>query len=206
MKKKLIIVGASGQGKVVADIAMKMNKWEQIVFADDNDNIKTCMGISVKGTFEQMLEYAENDFFIAVGNNLLRKKMQNRLDAMGINTATLVHPGAQIGKDVQIGQGTTVMAGVVINSSTVVGNNCIVNTSSSIDHDNRIYDYVHISPGSNLAGNVVVGENSWIGIGATIINNISIVANTILGAGAVVVINIEVAGTYVGNPAKLLLK
>lgn len=32
MKNKLLIIGASGHGKVVADIAIKMNKWNSIAF------------------------------------------------------------------------------------------------------------------------------------------------------------------------------
>ena len=40
MKNKLLIIGASGHGKVVADIALKMNKWNAIEFLDDDDKIK----------------------------------------------------------------------------------------------------------------------------------------------------------------------
>ena len=94
------------------------------------------------------------------------------------------------------------MAGAVINCSTRIGRGCIINTSSSIDHDNDIGDYVHISPGAHLAGSVTVGELSWIGIGASVINNISITSDSIVGAGAVVVQNVTEQGTYVGVPAR----
>ena len=49
MKNKLLIIGESGHGKVVADIALKMNKWQSIDFLDDNENLKTSMGIDVMG-------------------------------------------------------------------------------------------------------------------------------------------------------------
>lgn len=39
--KKLVIIGASGHGKVVADIAM-LNGYNEIVFLDDNPNTKNC--------------------------------------------------------------------------------------------------------------------------------------------------------------------
>ena len=47
MKEKLLIVGASGHGKVVADIAIKMNIWRDIAFLDDDETINTCMGIEI---------------------------------------------------------------------------------------------------------------------------------------------------------------
>lgn len=94
------------------------------------------------------------------------------------------------------------MAGVVINSSTKIGKGCIINTSSSIDHDNIIGDYVHISPGVKLAGAVNIGRESWLGIGSIVINNISITSGCILGASTVVVKNIPESGTYIGVPAR----
>ena len=98
------------------------------------------------------------------------------------------------------------MAGVVINPGTVIGKNCIINTCSSLDHDNLLEDYVHISPGAHLAGTVSVKEGTWICTGATIINNITIAQNNVIGAGSVVIKDInEENGTYVGVPVKMLI-
>jgi acetyltransferase-like isoleucine patch superfamily enzyme len=71
-----------------------------------------------------------------------------------------------------------------------------------LDHDNVIEDFVHISPGTNLAGTVKIGKNSWIGIGAAVSNNVSIIADCKVGAGAVVIKDITEYGTYVGIPAR----
>ncbi|MPN11845.1 UDP-N-acetylbacillosamine N-acetyltransferase [bioreactor metagenome] len=94
------------------------------------------------------------------------------------------------------------MAGVVINSSTRIGKGCIINTNSSIDHDNILGDYVHISPGSCIAGTVSIDNACWLGTGSVISNNINICGNCIIGAGAVVVKNITESGTYIGVPAR----
>ena len=94
------------------------------------------------------------------------------------------------------------MAGTVINIGTKIGKHCIVNTCSSLDHDNLIEDFVHISPGAHLAGTVKVMKCTWICTGVTVINNITIEKNNIIGAGAVVVKNIEDCNiTYIGIPA-----
>lgn len=202
MKDKLIIIGAGGHGKVVADIAIKTNKWQNIAFLDDESN-KTNLGIMVIGKTNDVSKYKdEADFFVAIGNNAARENIQEKLIANGVSIAILIHPYAIIGADVEIGIGTAVMAGVVINSSSKIGKGCIINTNSSIDHDNIIEDYVHISPGANLAGTVKVGRGSWLGIGSTISNNVSICSGCILGAGAVAVKDITEPGTYVGVPVR----
>jgi acetyltransferase-like isoleucine patch superfamily enzyme len=94
------------------------------------------------------------------------------------------------------------MAGVVINSSTKIGKGCIINTSSSLEHDNVIEDYVHISPGVRLAGTVRIGKGSWLGIGSVVSNNVNICSGCKVGAGAVVVKDITEPGTYVGVPVR----
>ena len=203
MKDKLIIIGAGGHGKVVADIAIKMNKWQSIAFLDDDKSIKTSMGLEVIGkTADAFTNKEEADFFVAIGSNTTREKIQENLIEKGLNVVILIHPSAVIGTDVEIGIGTAVMAGVVINSSSRIGKGCIINTSSSLDHDNVIEDYVHISPGVRAAGSVRVGKGSWIGIGSVISNNVNIYSGCKVGAGAVVVKDITEPGTYVGVPVR----
>jgi sugar O-acyltransferase (sialic acid O-acetyltransferase NeuD family) len=203
MKDKLIIIGASGHGKVVADIAINIGKWKSIAFLDDDESIKTCMGLDVIGKTNDAFTFtAEADFFVAIGNNAAREKMQHNLMEVGLNVVSLIHPCAVMGTDVHVGSGSVVMAGVVINSSSRIGEGCILNTGATIDHDNIIEDYVHISPGVNLAGTVIIGKGSWIGVGSVVSNNLNICSGSKIGAGAVVVKDITEPGTYVGVPAK----
>ncbi|HWO77456.1 MAG TPA: acetyltransferase [Bacillus sp. (in: firmicutes)] len=203
MKEKLLIIGASGHGKVVADIALKMNKWHSIAFLDDNKDIKSSMGIEVIGTSDDVYKHIyEYEMFVGVGNNAIRQKIHEMLETFGASIPVLIHPNAIVGEQVEIGNGTVLMAGVVVNCCTKIGKACIINTSSTIDHDNCIGDYVHISPGAHLAGTVEVGQGSWLGIGSVVSNNISITSGCIIGAGSVVVKDIAKPGTYVGVPVR----
>jgi sugar O-acyltransferase (sialic acid O-acetyltransferase NeuD family) len=205
MRKKLLIIGASGHGKVVADIAMKMNKWENIAFLDDDENIKFSMDLEVIGTSDNVFKYINDyEIFVAIGNNATRQKILERLEIAGFNIPVLIHPSAVIGSQVDIGNGTVVMAGAIVNCCTKIGKGCIINTGSTIDHDNFIEDYVHISPGAHLAGKVKVGQSSWLGIGSVVINNINITNGSKVGAGSVVVKDISEPGVYVGTPARKL--
>jgi sugar O-acyltransferase (sialic acid O-acetyltransferase NeuD family) len=204
MNKRLIIIGASGHGKVVADTAQKMNDWDKIEFLDDNDELMTALNLDVVGKSSDVEKYIhDSDVFVAIGDNATREKVFNQLEKIGAKIPTLIHPSSIIGSDVTIGLGTVIMAGVVINCCAKIGKGCIINTSATIDHDNVIGNFVHLSPGARLAGTVNVGRLTWIGIGATVINNISIVQDCIIGAGATVVNDINVCGIYIGVPAKV---
>lgn len=195
MRNRLVIIGAGGHGRVVADIASKVG-YREIVFLDD-------VQANVAGKVSSFNTYTASwDFFVAIGSASVRKRIMQQLQQAGASLATLVHPHAVIGENVSIGMGTVVMAGAVINPFAKIGEGCIVNTCSSVDHDCRISQYTHISVGAHVCGTVTIGENTWIGAGAIISNNIHVTDNCMIGAGAVVIADIEELGTYVGVPAK----
>lgn len=200
MKKSLIIVGASGHGKVAADIATR-NSYEEILFLDDDTEIKDCLGFPIVGQVGDIGSFS-GDFFVAIGNPTIREEIQNRLERLGKTIVSLIHPSAVVGHAVTIECGTIVMAGAVINPCTVIERGCIINTCASVDHDCRIGSFAHISVGAHVAGTVRVGTRTWIGIGAVIKNNLSIAPDCMIGSGAVVVKDIQETGTYLGVPAR----
>lgn len=198
---QLIIIGASGHGKVIADIA-RLNSYTDIAFLDDDRSKSDCNGYPVIGSVADAQMFSDSSFIVAIGNAKVREQIQKSLINKGLSVVTLVHPKAVIGEKVNIGIGSVIMAGAVINSATNIGEGCIINTCASVDHDCNIADYVHVSVGSHIAGTVSIGERTWIGIGATISNNISITSDCMIGAGAVVIKSICTQGTYIGIPAE----
>ena len=200
----LVIVGASGHGKVIADIAEKVG-YTDIVFLDDNPKVESCGNYKVVGGCKSAQSYKNADFIVAIGNSKIRRKIQSEFIGMGLHIVSLIHPSAVIASNVKIGVGTVVMAGAVINPCSVIGQGCIINTCASVDHDCRIGDYVHVSVGAHVAGTVIIGDDTWVGAGATASNNIEITNECMIGAGAVVIADITEHGTYVGVPAKKLI-
>lgn len=199
-RKKIVIIGAGGHGRVVADIA-RLSGYSEILFLDDNPENKYC---KVVGKTADYIKFDKDyDFFVAIGNNGTRRKICERLNSSGIETVTLSHPSAIICQDVKIGKGTVVMAGAVINTNAILGEGVIINTSSSVDHDCVVGDFSHIAVGAHLAGTVEIGNNVFIGAGATIINDVTVCKDCIIGAGSVIVRNLTKSGTYYGVPAKL---
>lgn len=196
---KLAIIGASGHGKVVADIAEK-NGYDEIEFYDDNETLTSCGKWPVVG--QEIIDFSKYDgVFIAIGNARIREKLMGCHS--GCHFPVLIHPSAVVADDVVIGEGTVVMAGAVINPGAKIGRGVIINTCSSVDHDCTIGDYVHVSVGAHLAGTVAVGDRTWIAVGVSVSNNIDICEDCVIGAGAVVVRRIDKPGTYIGVPARM---
>lgn len=209
MNKNVTIIGAGGHAKVIADIIYKSGDKVQ-GFLDNQKDIGTTIirqfEWKVIGKVENCIklqeEFPDMEFVIAIGNNKIRKQIAEKFK--NLNFYTAIHPSSQIALDVEINEGTVVMANACINTNAVIGKHCIVNTGTVIEHDNKIEDYVHISPNGTSCGTVEIGELTHIGAGSTIKNNINICNNCVIGAGAVVVKNIDKEGTYIGVPCKKL--
>jgi len=200
MLNDVIILGAGGHAKVIADIVLSSGDC-LLGFLDDHMT-DSVLGYPVLGTIEDYDKFQTTaKFVIGIGSNYIRKELSEKYQ---LSWQAAIHPNAIIGRDVIIGEGTVVMAGAIINPSSVIGKHCIINTGAIVEHDNRIGDYVHISPNATLCGTVQIGELSHIGSGVTVRNNVKICGECIIGVGAVVTKNIEKAGTYVGVPVRKL--
>lgn len=201
--KKLAIIGASGHGKVVAEIA-ELNHWEVCFFDDAFPKLNAIEHWKIEGTTEQFISQKSlfDGCVIAIGNNETRTSKQKYLQSLDVKFPRLIHPTATVSRYSSILAGSVVMAGAVINPFCKIGEACIINTAASVDHDCQIDSGVHISPGATLAGAVIVGEASWIGMGATVKQCVKLGKRVMVGAGAVVVNSVPDDQTWVGVPAK----
>jgi len=193
--KELFVYGASGHGKVVADIAREIG-YKNIKFIDDGENEYL--------NFDDFILLNKKDYPVAlgIGDNEIRSKIYKRLADNKINVITLIHPKAIVSKSATISKGSVVMPGAIINADVKIEEGVIVNSGSIIEHDCKIGQFAHISPNVSLAGNVNVGSFSHLGIGTTVIQNITIGKNCIIGAGAVVIDDVKDSKKVVGVPAK----
>jgi len=203
----LLVIGAGGHARVLIDIAEKQGRYRVVGLLDDRTQLHgtQIMGYPVLGGRELLGQpNLPSHAVVAIGSPQPRAAWQAHLEEHGFQLAVLVHPAAQIGREVQIGAGTVLMAGVAVNSGTRLGRGVIVNTAASIDHDCEIGDFVHVAPGARLAGGVRVGERSHIGIGSCVIQYLQVGADATVGAGAAVIRNVAAQSTVVGVPARAL--
>ena len=202
--EKIAILGASGHGRVVAEIA-ELTGWNKIIFFDDNvDGGQNVIKWPIFGNLEKLCSSQDSfdGIHIAIGNNQVRKKLFNTLPYKKI--VSLIHPSALISNSASIGRGTSIMANAVVNAEATIGDGVIINTAATIDHSCNIEDFAHISPGSNLAGGVNIGVFSWVGIGSSITQNCSVGNNVTIGAGSTVLSDIPDNCVAFGTPCRVV--
>ena len=205
MKSNLLILGAGGHGRVVADAAESSEAWNKIAFIDEKyPDLGASGRWPVIGKTADLSELLTEwpDAVVAIGANTLRLELLKLCSEKGFNVVNIIHTSARVAEDVSLGNGTVIFASAVINTGASLGQGCIVNTAASVDHDCSLAEGVHLSPGVHLGGTVSVGSRSWVGIGSSVVNNIRIGSDVIVGAGAAVISNVRDNHTVVGVPAK----
>ncbi len=206
--KKIAIIGASGHGKVVADLA-QMCGYQVFFFDDSFPNLKQIAHWSVIGSFSDLLNQNQNQdqnhvfefAVVAIGDNKTRSKLSEQLSEVGFSLATLIHHSAVVSQYAVVESGSVVFANAVINAFAKIGKNCIINTGAIVEHDCIIKDAVHLSPNVALAGNTKVGISTWLGIGSVTKQGVEIGDNSTIGANSTVLNNIPSNVTAVGSPA-----
>lgn len=207
----LLILGAGGHARVVAETALAAGCHGGLAFADDRctspEALPSPLGWPLIGTLAQALDPAIRERFpaavVAIGHAATRLHWQQRLLAAGYELPLLIHPTAWVSPSARLAPGTVVFAQAAVQSQAAIGAAAILNTGCSVDHDAVLADAVHLCPGARLAGEVRVGARSWIGIGASVIQQIRIGADVTVGAGAAVVCDLPDGVTAVGVPARL---
>jgi acetyltransferase EpsM len=201
---KIYIIGAGGEGQVVADLLMS-NGLTPSGFFDDNETLhgKEFLGVPVIGVVEKAKEF-KGKFLIGIGDNKVRKKIFEFLRFPLDNYLTQVNKLTYIGSGSSIGFGSIVLGGVVISTQAKIGNFVILSIGAMISHHDIIEDFAFIGPNSALGGNVHVGEGAFIGLGASVIPGIRIGKWSVVGAGSVIIEDVPDYATVVGNPGKVI--
>lgn len=208
--KKLLIWGAGDQGTVTLNCAIAMNEYEQIDFLDFKEKgHREIPGFIIyeegkEDIYQIFKKYDE--VIVATGDNNLREKKVLQLIEMNIQLATIIHPTAIISPYAKISLGCTILAYTAININACIGMGCIVNTGAIIEHDCIIKNFVNICPAVAMAGHVIIGNKTFLGIGSTIIDDVTIGENVTIGAGATVITNIPDNSVAVGVPANVIKK
>lgn len=206
---KIGIFGSSGLAREVADIA-RDNGYKEIFFIDLENGLDSYTGYAIKKESEFNYTDSEIDYVIGIGEGISRKKVYEKFPVL--NYVNLIHPTVSFGykqKDIiEVTKGNIICAGTRITNNVKIGNFGLYNLNTTIGHDCIIQDFVTISPGANISGNVLLSECCYIGTGSTVLQGKSIDTkliigmNSTVGAGAVVVKDVEANVVVKGIPAK----
>lgn len=206
----LLILGAGGHAKVVAETALSSGAASSLAFLDDScvgaDPPSSLLDWPVMGPLSMSLQQDLVSRFdaaaVAIGHADTRLHWIKQLQFAGYHLPVLIHPTAWVSPTSTLGPACVVFAQALVQTSAFIGVGVILNSGCSVDHDVQLSDGVHICPGARLAGEVRVGSRSWIGMGASLIQRVRIGSDVTIGAGAAVVSNIPDGITAVGVPAR----
>lgn len=213
MTKKLAIFGAGGFGREVLQVALDINEashspeWNILGFIVEPKYItsREVHGLPVFDSTDWIEANQDVYLIVAIGSSSLRYRTLKELKIKYNNKyATLIHPRAWIGRNVQIGCGSVICAGTSITTDIQIGDHVHVNIGSTIGHDAKLGDFVTLNPGVSVSGNVHLGIGAEIGTGSVIIPHVEIGSWSILGAGSVATKSLPNNVTAVGCPAKVI--
>lgn len=188
MDRTLLILGAGGHGKSVAEAALLSGEWQDILFLDDAwPAVDVALDCPVVGNTGSVYEWAGKcqGAIAAVGNNAVRQSWVRLIEQAGIELVSVVHPRAWISPSAVVGVGTAVMAGAVVGTVSSVGKGSIINSNATVDHDVVMGDFAHLGVGVQLAGGVKVGAAAWLQAGSSCGYNVVIEEGALYGAGTV---------------------
>lgn len=196
----LVILGAGGHGRVVADAALATGAWARVV-ATDRDPAR-CRGDLLPGVpllpLQQALALPGALFHVAIGIAAHREREAGPLSG---RMATVVHPDASLSRWARVDAGCFVAAQAVVAPGAHLQHGAIVNHGAVIDHDARLGAFSHVAPQATLGGHARVGAHVLVGAGARVLPSLQVCDGCTLGAGAVVHSPIAQPGVYAGVPA-----
>ncbi len=193
------IYGASGHGKVIADIIASNSLAIDFVI-DDNPEVTKFLDYEVQHSLTP--EILEGKTVLAIGDNRIRKQVAEGFK--GKFASPLIETTARISDRAAVKDGTVVMANACVNAAAQIGEHCIINTGAIVEHDVKLQNFVHISPGAVVTGEVTIGEGTHVGAGAVVIPGIKIGKWVNIGAGTVVIKDVPDFAVVVGCPGKVI--
>ncbi len=204
--KNIVLVGYSGHAYLAADIL-----YSQGLIVDGyteqeekNENPYNISYLGNEANSEVLESLKDYDYFVALGDNKLRRKISESLIAILGKPINVIHNLSIVSNKAHLESGILVGPGTILNSKVFIGEGVILNSGSIIEHECTVGNYTHIAPGAVLCGNVCIGENTFIGAGSIILPGITVGNNVIVGAGTVVTRNIGDNLKVVGNPGRAI--
>jgi len=208
MSAAVIIVGAGGHGRVLADALLAAGR-SVLGFVDADPALSrlTCLGLPVLGTDQDLFDGRWPDAVLANGvggrpGARIRREVQERLEAEGRRFTGVIHPAAVVSRFADVDETAQVLARAVVQVGATVSHGGIVNTAAVVEHGCLLEPFVHLAPGAVLCGDVCIGAGGHVGAGAVVREGVRLGPGVIVGAGAVVLADHPGPGVLVGNPAR----
>lgn len=186
-KFRLLVVGAGGHGRSVAEAAELSGQFDLVGFLDDSLPAgETVLDLTVLGPVTSMAQHmaVAAQAIVAIGNNAVREKLMQQLTEAGFERATVVHPRAFVSPSAVLGKGSAVMAGAILGTQARLGVGSIVNCGAVVDHHATVEDFGHLGVNASMAGGTVLGRGAWMQAGSALGYGVKVGAGDVLLPGS----------------------
>lgn len=186
MTRRVLIVGAGGHGRAVAEIVLAGDLLRLAGFVDDAAaSLGAVFDLPVLATTQDMAACrAHADAaIVAIGNNRLREALCDQAMAAGFELLTVVHASAIVARSAAVGPGCAIMAGAIVGTQAVLGRGAIVNSGAVVDHHCRVEDFGHVGTNASMAGGSILGRGAWMQAGASLGYNVAVPTGAVLLPG-----------------------
>lgn len=165
---RILVIGAGGFGRAVAESLTAMAGFESLAFIDDRfvPGLQVD-GWPVMGTLADLPRFrsAGETAVVAIGNNGVRADTVGRTQALGFALPAVVHPRAWVSPSAALGDGTIVMPGAIVSAHARLGTGVIVNAGAVVDHDAVLEDFAHLGIGACVEGGARLAARTTAGAG-----------------------------------------
>ena len=173
-KEKLLLVGAGGFGRMVAEQAMLQYN---CAFVDDGQVVgaEIC-GIPVVGRVDDLPELRKEYglLVVGIGNNRFRAQVYEKAKALGFAFPNIVAPSAYISPYAKLGCGCVVLQNACVQNGASVGNGVLLNAGTEVHCDAAVGDYTLTYTNSVIRTGATVGNFTRIGSNCTICNHATV--------------------------------
>lgn len=139
---------------------------------------------------------------VCVGNNSTRRAIAEKIQGMGKQLLSIVHPAAIVSSHAEIADGAFIAAGAIVGPCARIGAGAIINHAAVVDHDCQVGDFAHVAPNATLGGGARIGMAALLGAGAVVLPTLEVGDGAVVGAGAVVNCGVAAGQTVAGIPAR----
>ena len=173
-KEKLLLGGAGGFGRMVAEQAMLQY---DCAFVDDGQSVGADIcGIPVVGGLADLPELRKEYslLVVGIGNNQFRAQVYEKAKTLGYGFPNIIAPSTYISPYSKMGYGCVVLQNACIQNGASVGNGVLLNAGTEIHCDAAVGDYALIYTNSVIRTGATVGNFARIGSNCTICNNATV--------------------------------
>ena len=210
--QRVAVLGAGALGQQIAQHLRQNEGYEVVGFLDDTLPVgHHCAEGPVIGAVatavSQYQQAAFDGLVMGIGYRHLavRQWLFEQLSQQ-VPFISFVHPTAMVDPSAQIASGCFISAGCVLDLNVQIGPNTFLYPGCILAHDAQVLGHSFFAPGVRLAGHVEVGPQCFLGIGTIVIDSLQIGADVQTGGGTVVVQSLPEPGTYVGVPARRIMR